>query len=146
MSHLGVLNAPMVTQFALMLIGLPPLLVWPLAKLRHRLDPDGRDFRIWGLALLFVAIPSVGPVVLALTMTPALAENLWPMRMWIISILALFGALSALPVRSASGQEMQRSRLVPSPGTATVHLDAPRRPESPLQPHTLCRERERVQL
>ena len=88
----------MVTQFALMLIGLPPLLVWPLAKLRHRLDPDGRDFRIWGLALLFVSIPSVGPVVLALTMTPELAENLWPMRMWIISILALFISLRSWDV------------------------------------------------
>ncbi len=44
-----------------------------------------------------------------------------------ISILAFFGALGALPVRSATAQEMQtRSRLVPSPGTATVHLDAPR--------------------
>ena len=57
MSHFGVLNAPMVTQFALMLIGLPPLLVWSVAKLRHRLDPDGRDIRLWGLAFLFISIP-----------------------------------------------------------------------------------------
>lgn len=90
---MGVLNAPIMAQIAMMLIGLPPLLALPLAKLRYRLDPDGRDIRVWGLALLFVAIPSVGPVVLALTMTPKLAANLWPMRMWIITILALFMTL-----------------------------------------------------
>ena len=44
-----------------------------------------------------------------------------------ISIFVLFGGLSALALRSASAQEMQtRLRLVPSPGTAIVHLEAPR--------------------
>ncbi|MCZ6836190.1 MAG: hypothetical protein O7G85_10485 [Planctomycetota bacterium] len=72
-------------RLAMLLLGIPPLLVWSMARSRFHRHPLGLAF-----AMIVIALPCLAPLLVR--------ELTSPMRVWVLAILALFLTLRSWEV------------------------------------------------